>query len=204
MSSMRVDPIGQARIAEARMRRRDHAIALAPAARHKAAPEQSPGALCRNSSGAPAPSSWSSISTPPSFTMSFFTAPDLLRCGYYFTLAEPVQDWPAMHRRAHICLVLALSVALAARAAAADTITVASKIDTEGALLGNMIAAGAARRRASPSTSRIGLGPTNIVRAAHPRRRDRHLSRIYRQRRALLPSRSRPGVEERRRGICRR
>ncbi len=70
-----------------------------------------------------------------------------------------------MHRRAHICLALALIGALAARAAAADTITVASKIDTEGALLGNMIVL-ALQKAGLTVASRIGLGPTNIVRAA--------------------------------------
>jgi osmoprotectant transport system substrate-binding protein len=70
-----------------------------------------------------------------------------------------------MTHRTHISLVLALIAVLAARAAAADTITVASKIDTEGALLGNMIVL-ALQKAGLTVASRIGLGPTNIVRAA--------------------------------------
>jgi osmoprotectant transport system substrate-binding protein len=70
-----------------------------------------------------------------------------------------------MHCRAHISLVMALVVALAPFAAAADTITVASKIDTEGALLGNMIVL-VLQKAGLTVASRIGLGPTNIVRAA--------------------------------------
>jgi len=50
-------------------------------------------------------------------------------------------------------------------AAAADAITVSSKIDTEGALLGNMIADALAARGLAVQR-KIGLGPTNIVRAA--------------------------------------
>jgi osmoprotectant transport system substrate-binding protein len=50
-------------------------------------------------------------------------------------------------------------------AAASDPIVVASKIDTEGALLGNMIAE-VIEARGLPVTRRIQLGPTNIVRAA--------------------------------------
>lgn len=50
-------------------------------------------------------------------------------------------------------------------AAAADTIVVASKIDTEGALLGNMIALVLARHGFTIE-SKIELGPTNILRAA--------------------------------------
>src|SRR5512142_3016108 len=53
--------------------------------------------------------------------------------------------------------------ATAARAAGA--IVVASKIDTEGALLGQMIAA-ALEARGLPVERKIQLGPTNIVRAA--------------------------------------
>jgi osmoprotectant transport system substrate-binding protein len=50
-------------------------------------------------------------------------------------------------------------------AAAARPIVVASKIDTEGALLGNMIADLIAAR-GLPVARRLQLGPTNIVRAA--------------------------------------
>src|SRR5215472_15620319 len=50
-------------------------------------------------------------------------------------------------------------------AAAADRIVVASKIDTEGALLGNMILA-LLEARGITVENKIQLGPTNIVRAA--------------------------------------
>jgi osmoprotectant transport system substrate-binding protein len=53
----------------------------------------------------------------------------------------------------------------AAPAGAAGAIVVASKIDTEGALLGNMIAA-MLEARGLPVEKKIQLGPTNIVRAA--------------------------------------
>jgi osmoprotectant transport system substrate-binding protein len=52
-----------------------------------------------------------------------------------------------------------------ASARAAGAIVVASKIDTEGALLGNMIAA-MLEARGLPVEKKIQLGPTNIVRAA--------------------------------------
>jgi osmoprotectant transport system substrate-binding protein len=58
-----------------------------------------------------------------------------------------------------------LAAALLAPAATAEPILVASKIDTEGALLGNMIAA-ALEARGLPVTRKVQLGPTNIVRAA--------------------------------------
>jgi osmoprotectant transport system substrate-binding protein len=62
-------------------------------------------------------------------------------------------------------VLMLLLAAPPARAAAAPSVVVASKIDTEGALLGNMILAvldghGIAVR------NRLQLGPTNIVRAA--------------------------------------
>ncbi len=53
----------------------------------------------------------------------------------------------------------------AAPARAAGAIVVASKIDTEGALLGHMIAA-VLEARGLPVEKKIQLGPTNIVRAA--------------------------------------
>jgi osmoprotectant transport system substrate-binding protein len=62
-----------------------------------------------------------------------------------------------------LAAVLALLPAIPARAAGA--IVVASKIDTEGALLGNMIAA-MLEARGLPVEKKIQLGPTNIVRAA--------------------------------------
>ena len=52
-----------------------------------------------------------------------------------------------------------------ATALAAQAVVVASKIDTEGALLGNMIAE-MIESRGIPVERRIQLGPTNIVRAA--------------------------------------
>jgi osmoprotectant transport system substrate-binding protein len=55
--------------------------------------------------------------------------------------------------------------ALSGDAAAAGAVVVASKIDTEGALLGNMIAEAIAARGLAVER-RIQLGPTNIVRAA--------------------------------------
>ena len=69
-----------------------------------------------------------------------------------------------------IAAIVAAAVSAAAvfgapAAQAANAIIVASKIDTEGALLGNIIA-DAIEARGLPVTRRIGLGPTNIVRAA--------------------------------------
>lgn len=56
-------------------------------------------------------------------------------------------------------------LAAALPAAAADAIVVASKIDTEGALLGNLTAE-VIEASGLPVVRRIQLGPTNIVRAA--------------------------------------
>jgi osmoprotectant transport system substrate-binding protein len=61
-----------------------------------------------------------------------------------------------------VALVLA---ALALPAHAADKVVVASKIDTEGALLGNMIAL-ALEKQGIPVERKIQLGPTKIVRGA--------------------------------------
>ena len=61
-------------------------------------------------------------------------------------------------------LLVAASL-LAAAPGSAQPVVVASKIDTEGALLGNLIAA-ALSRGGVPVTSRIQLGPTEIVRKA--------------------------------------
>jgi osmoprotectant transport system substrate-binding protein len=61
--------------------------------------------------------------------------------------------------------VAALILAVAASAAAAQDIVVASKIDTEGALLGNMIAA-VLEQNGLPIRNKIQLGPTEIVRGA--------------------------------------
>jgi osmoprotectant transport system substrate-binding protein len=62
-------------------------------------------------------------------------------------------------------LAAALVLLPAAPASAAGAIVVASKIDTEGALLGHMIAA-MLEARGLPVEKKIQLGPTNIVRAA--------------------------------------
>ena len=76
---------------------------------------------------------------------------------------------PSQARRlwAAVAFVLALVVAFfpAETASAAGPVVVASKIDTEGALLGNMIADVVAARGIAVDR-RIQLGPTNIVRAA--------------------------------------
>ncbi|HUI34024.1 MAG TPA: glycine betaine ABC transporter substrate-binding protein [Stellaceae bacterium] len=75
-----------------------------------------------------------------------------------------------MRRRLSIARLLGAVCALAllmspqSRAAEAP-IVVASKIDTEGSLLGELIAA-VIERTGAPVERRIGLGPTNIVRAA--------------------------------------
>jgi osmoprotectant transport system substrate-binding protein len=69
--------------------------------------------------------------------------------------------------RAHPTGVAAMvfSAWLASSSATAQPIVVASKIDTEGALLGNIIAAQLAAH-GLPVERKIQLGPTNIVRAA--------------------------------------
>jgi len=59
----------------------------------------------------------------------------------------------------------ALWLGLIAPAIAADKITVASKIDTEGAVLGNMIVQ-LLEANGMPVNSRLQLGPTKIVRTA--------------------------------------
>lgn len=59
----------------------------------------------------------------------------------------------------------AMSTAAAGAALAADTITVASKIDTEGALLGTMIVQ-ALENAGYEVENKVQLGPTNIVRSA--------------------------------------
>ena len=69
--------------------------------------------------------------------------------------------------RPAVVFALALTAAAlhGAAHAAARPVVVASKIDTEGALLGNMIAE-ALEARGIPVQRKIQLGPTNIVRAA--------------------------------------
>ena len=65
-----------------------------------------------------------------------------------------------------LCMAVALAVALsAAPALAADKVVVASKIDTEGALLGNVIAL-LLESQGLAVENKIQLGPTRIVRAA--------------------------------------
>jgi len=66
-------------------------------------------------------------------------------------------------RRALAALVLAAPGA--ARAQGRDRVVVSSKIDTEGALLGNLILE-VLERAGVPSEARLALGPTRIVRAA--------------------------------------
>src|SRR5271170_1500846 len=63
-----------------------------------------------------------------------------------------------------ICAAVTFTVAVRP-AAAASPVVVASKIDTEGALLGNMILSVLAGQGISVR-NRLQLGPTNIVRAA--------------------------------------
>jgi osmoprotectant transport system substrate-binding protein len=72
-----------------------------------------------------------------------------------------------MNQRRHpiAARLLCIGLALAPLAAAAETITVGSKIDTEGALLGNMILL-VLEQDGLAVANRIGLGPTTIVRAA--------------------------------------
>lgn len=67
--------------------------------------------------------------------------------------------------RAGMAMLLAASLAVAGTARAADRIVVASKIDTEGALLGNMIAV-VLERNGLAVENKIQLGPTQIVRSA--------------------------------------
>ena len=62
-------------------------------------------------------------------------------------------------------LIALMLAALPLPARAADKVVVASKIDTEGALLGNMIAL-ALEKQGIPVERKIQLGPTKIVRGA--------------------------------------
>ncbi len=72
---------------------------------------------------------------------------------------------PIIKSLAVALLAAAVILLAAAPARAAGAIVVASKIDTEGALLGQMIAA-LLEARGLPVEKKIQLGPTNIVRAA--------------------------------------
>ena len=67
--------------------------------------------------------------------------------------------------RASIAVLALFAAAFGGPWADADTITVGSKIDTEGALLGTMIML-VLEHAGLHVASKIGLGPTNIVRAA--------------------------------------
>jgi osmoprotectant transport system substrate-binding protein len=62
-------------------------------------------------------------------------------------------------------LAFAVSLGITSPAHAADPIRVASKIDTEGALLGNLVIAALAAQGIA-TTDRLQLGPTSIVRRA--------------------------------------
>src|SRR5438094_9868977 len=71
-----------------------------------------------------------------------------------------------MLKKLAVALITAAAVILPpAPASAAEAVVVASKIDTEGALLGQMIAA-LLEARGVAVEKKIQLGPTNIVRAA--------------------------------------
>lgn len=64
-----------------------------------------------------------------------------------------------------LAALIVAAFAIATAPASAQPVVVSSKIDTEGALLGNLIAA-ALSRGGVPVTNRIQLGPTEIVRKA--------------------------------------
>jgi osmoprotectant transport system substrate-binding protein len=68
-------------------------------------------------------------------------------------------------RQLLFAVLWAATLVIAGAAAADPAVVVASKIDTEGALLGNMILA-ILGRHDIPVQNRLQLGPTNIVRAA--------------------------------------
>ena len=95
-----------------------------------------------------------------------------------------------------LCMAaLALCCAgFAASAQSRDKVVVASKIDTEGALLGHMILIvleKAGRSGREPASARADQGGAHGA----PLRRDRHLSGIHRQRRLLPRHGERPGLE---------
>jgi osmoprotectant transport system substrate-binding protein len=72
---------------------------------------------------------------------------------------------PPFRRAALLGGAAILALPAVARAQERDRVIVSSKIDTEGALLGNIILAVLERARV-PTEARLGLGPTNIVRTA--------------------------------------
>jgi osmoprotectant transport system substrate-binding protein len=107
------------------------------------------------------------------FTSADLRLRDIASIGqYYFTEGGAVQDraprqgstaqGSARHARA-TALALVFALVLGTRAGTAAPVVVGSKIDTEGALLGNLIALVLTRGGIEVAT-RIGLGPTNIVR----------------------------------------
>ena len=77
-------------------------------------------------------------------------------------------------RIAAAALVVAVSIGTRLPAGNATPVVVSSKIDTEGALLGNMIA-DALAERGLPVERKIGLGPDQYRARRDPRRPDRHL-----------------------------
>jgi osmoprotectant transport system substrate-binding protein len=74
-------------------------------------------------------------------------------------------DGGVVARRAALGLGVAALAAAGARAQGRDRVVVASKLDTEGQLLGNMILL-ALERAGVPGEARLALGPTRIVRGA--------------------------------------
>jgi len=70
-----------------------------------------------------------------------------------------------IRRRLLAALPLALAAPHLARAQSARPVVISSKIDTEGALLGNLILV-ALERANIPTEARLSLGPTRIVRTA--------------------------------------
>ena len=79
---------------------------------------------------------------------------------------KPSTESSQITRRATLRKAAAAGLMIASsKAYASAPITVASKIDTEGALLGSLIA-GALRARGLPVRTRLQLGPTSICRAA--------------------------------------
>ena len=112
---------------------------------------------------------------------------------------------PAFLKSLLLSLLAVLLIALGAvdPAPAAGPVVVASKIDTEGALLGNMIV-DVLEAHGVPVERKIQLGPTNIVRAAilagqidiYPEYTGNGGLFFHRE--------TDPGVEGRRRGLCRR
>ena len=68
-------------------------------------------------------------------------------------------------RKILLALTLGLAAGLGSAQAQDDKIVVASKIDTEGALLGNMIVQ-LLERAGLPVENKVSLGPTKIVRTA--------------------------------------